>query len=809
MKRKLYLSAITIVIAGLLITSVSGIKLDAQKMTETEKEIETEIENIGIEENPGMYKLADIAITNDINAAPKLSKAKVNKGAFERQTVSMPKEVVEAQVMDQTRYTLLATHPALGVEPHVDGVSERGCIGHYYFYDDGAGVIDGPACLWQGTNDNFATWGPGLYYVSATGDPFDWDYPSIHFRGYNSSSGETMFSGSARDGTNVGVSNGGRCITVLCEGDPSVNLSWTAFTYPFHQSGWNNAVMAEGASALVDGYEWAWGFNSHVMSTTYGAYPVTDYRNNGCFINYATDATGGTISWYLEFGGALSTDAIIDPVSTWIANATENPTDVDYAAYAVWDPSTFNGTTTFTHYLCIRAFDWYTKSPLDDHANAYDNVYWWNASVNYSMEHPAIAAHAGDVIILVEIVNMSNPSQVDIAFYNTHDGEPANISLSSYISLVTPGAIMNPEVQWVDGETFLAHFTIGNELLGMVSYDAGDSWEGPYVWYNATYPALINEYRNVDIADESRLSIWEVDNTTVDPQYLLRYTFNTANYKGDCTYEYGDEADDLALVTITNENTSRVLPANLEDYGVAGKIEHYQRDLLYGLDLWSDAIITIHAEDTNVPPYENTTQVTNETAFVETFDLTLFQPDVAKLTITLTGGIGIHSAFASSNADDYGFTVRATDDNGDPVPGIPAGDFDLSIALGTDTYSWCPIAAHTTFTALDVQTDVNGEIDFEVEIATATGRNSDVDPTPNGGYVTITADHDDYESDSADIPVNTCDATIDGWINLGDFSKFQVDFGKNVQRSDYDFNSWVNLGDFSKFQVEFGLRQVC
>ena len=815
MKRKLYLSAITLVIAGLLITSVSGMMNlnNTQMMTEKEIEIEIETEDTKIETS-GMYQLADIAIKNDINAAPKLSKAKVNKGTFERQIVSESKEVVQSRVMDQTRYTLIATHPALGVEPHIDGVSERGCIGHYYFYDDGAGVTDGPACLWQGTDDNFATWGPGLYYVSAGGDPFDWDYPSMHFRGYNSSNNETMFSGSARDGTVVGISNGGRTITVLCEGDPTVNASWTAFTWPWHNSGWHDALMAEAASALLPGYEWAWGFNSHVMSTTYGTYPVNDFRNNGCFINYQTDSAGmGTISWYLEFGGALSTDCIIDPVSTWIANATENPTDVDYAAYAVWDPSTFNGTTTFTHYLCIRAFDWYTKSPLDDHANAYDNVYWWNASVNYSMEHPAIAAHAGDVIILVEIVNMSNPSQVDIAFYNTHDGEPANISLSSYISLVTPGAIMNPEVQWVDGETFLAHFTIGNELLGMVSYDAGDSWEGPYVWYNATYPALINEYRNVDIADESRLSIWEVDNTTVpeEPQYLLRYTFNTGNYKGDCTYEYGDEADDLALVTITNENTSRVLPANLEDHGVVGKIEHYQRDLLYGLDLWSGAVMTIHAEDTNVPPYENTTTFTaepNMTSPVETFDLTLFQADFAKLTITLTGGVGIHSAFDSDWADDYGFTVRATDDDGDPVAGILAGDFDLSIALGTNTQSWCPIAAHTTFTALDAQTDVDGEIDFEVEILTAVGRTNQ-DPTPNGGYVVITADHDEYESDSADIPVNTCDATVDGWINLGDFSKFQVDFGSDAQRSDYDFSEWVNLGDFSKFQVEFGSRQTC
>ena len=159
-------------------------------------------------------------------------------------------------------------------------------------------------------------------------------------------------------------------------------------------------------------------------------------------------------------------------------------------------------------------------------------------------------------------------------------------------------------------------------------------------------------------------------------------------------------------------------------------------------------------------------------------------------------------------ADDYTFTVTATDANGGPVEGILAGDFDLSIALGTNTFSWCPIAAHTTCTALDAQTDANGEIDFEVKILTATGRDS-ADPTPTGGFVTITADHDDYDSDSADIPVNTCDADISGWVNLGDFGKFQVDFGNNVQRCDYNFDYIVNLGDFSVFQVEFGSRQTC
>ena len=78
-----------------------------------------------------------------------------------------------------------------------------------------------------------------------------------------------------------------------------------------------------------------------------------------------------------------------------------------------------------------------------------------------------------------------------------------------------------------------------------------------------------------------------------------------------------------------------------------------------------------------------------------------------------------------------------------------------------------------------------------------------------GGYVTIEVSSTGYDSDSDDLLVNACDNDLGGSVDLSDFSKFAVDFGTNVQRSDYDFDFVVDLADFSQFAVEFGSRQTC
>ena len=184
-------------------------------------------------------------------------------------------------------------------------------------------------------------------------------------------------------------------------------------------------------------------------------------------------------------------------------------------------------------------------------------------------------------------------------------------------------------------------------------------------------------------------------------------------------------------------------------------------------------------------------------------------PDPDQSYITLTGGAGMHPALNSLYAEWYPFTVTVIDTGGQPIQGIPSGDFSFTASLGTNTVSHCDLNSHLEWDPIDAQTDVNGEIQWRVRALTSIGADTP-DPTPNGGFITIVATVSSVElNDSDDLPVSSCDIDIDGDVDLSDFSRFAVDFGLNRQRSDYDFSGSVTLSDFSQFAVEFGSSQSC
>ena len=177
--------------------------------------------------------------------------------------------------------------------------------------------------------------------------------------------------------------------------------------------------------------------------------------------------------------------------------------------------------------------------------------------------------------------------------------------------------------------------------------------------------------------------------------------------------------------------------------------------------------------------------------------------------VTLTGGIGMHPSLQSQYAEWYPFTVTVIDTGGQPIEGIPAENFSFTAALGTNTFSHCDLNSNMEWDPIDMQTDVNGEIQFRVRCTTSVTRDN-LDPTPNGGYIDITATVQSVTINDIDsLPVSSCDIDGDGNVDLSDFAKFAVDFGLNRQRSDYDFDFGVDLSDFSKFAIEYGYRQTC
>ncbi len=624
MKRKTTIAyAIALAIVGLLITSAAGLSttigLPATKDIEKNQVDEVADFFVAAGAPEGNYVLSDkysIKTSSDFSSEMKKSlSSTVQESRAEKQVISLPSQSVEKKILPsknmgaREEYTLLVKNPALGTQDNGSLM-----LGYrQYFSND---TITEDIVVWEGNNnwgDN-VSWGDSYYYDSVI------DYPSIHFRGVNASG--PLYSGTVVDDSASGTLGGATYIHEVVgdvmNADSSIMMFWNWSSY-----GWYGATMAENAEAFYPSEEWAWGFNSHVMSTTYVSGPDPDltYQNNGGFINYQTTAAGGgTISWYESIGGCLSTDAAIDENSAWVVPGYGT---VEIAAYAAWDPE--NGTGTGLHYPAIRSFDWEETCPLDNE-NAHDQLYYWTYDdPTLSLERPAIDAGNNNMVCLWEMHNgnVSDPTEVGVVIWANNTGNISDLDPTAYIGVTTipdgVNKVENPEICHVTGDTFIGHVTIDNELLYFVTYDGGQTWDGLYT-QSPEGQVVVNRYRNCDISDNGLMSIWEYtfdDGPGAGSGNRLMYTFNTVRVEGDLTYEEGDPANGCD-VEITNLNKSRSWNQN------TGAGNHYEQILLLGLDIYSDppADFRFYATDGY---YYNETLHTFDGALdhIMTFDLVL------------------------------------------------------------------------------------------------------------------------------------------------------------------------------------------
>jgi hypothetical protein len=162
-------------------------------------------------------------------------------------------------------------------------------------------------------------------------------------------------------------------------------------------------------------------------------------------------------------------------------------------------------------------------------------------------------------------------------------------------------------------------------------------------------------------------------------------------------------------------------------------------------------------------------------------------PDADESYVTLTnGGKGLTTCPAASSAYDY-ITVTALDSGLNPITGISSGDIYFTVT-GTGS-------GNISIDAVDVSTDINGNIRFEVT-------NSDLIL-----YGSMTIQVQIYTvvlSDSDLLWCNTYDYDDTGAVNLIDFVTFAGDFAVYNERSDFDWTPPVNLIDFVAFAAHFG-----
>jgi hypothetical protein len=541
---------------------------------------------------------------------------------------------------DKFSYSL---HPALGAEPFypdetLGGTVENLVIAHYV-YRSGYGEDDsGPYVLWQGSDDNGNIWGTGgenyaIYFVDwqEPAQPIPNDYPSMNFRGWEQATGDTMFTGTCVEG-NFWIegdsgnhwTNGGTVNTLNVVGDVTVNTSFAGSVWDFSDDGWSDCIAADNAGAYYADTEWCWGMNSQVMDTTY-TYPEMEdpsYQTQGCFTHWqGTEENGSAwISWYEEIGMARTTNVDIDENAGWYIN--ESYGTIDYAGYAVYDPI---NTTTSTHVIAIRAYDWEQAGPFNlitVEGAVYENLYLYPGEVGIDYKNPNIAAGNGNLIVMTEVIQGANHS---IEVLATQDGDPENLETVLTLYNATHATdILYPEIKHIGGDSFLMHITVDNELLMFVTHDGGLTWDGPYK--RSGDETVIEEYRNACISDGGRQSVWEWDNGSIytsptDIKYQLYYGHNMFGLTGYCTYEYGDPAAPV-YAEVTNKNTSTTFIAEVDTDG-----SRYNRNLLGGIDVWVydslgnpvDLPFMVYAEDetalynytnfTFSPPISNVTEV--------------------------------------------------------------------------------------------------------------------------------------------------------------------------------------------------------
>jgi len=162
-------------------------------------------------------------------------------------------------------------------------------------------------------------------------------------------------------------------------------------------------------------------------------------------------------------------------------------------------------------------------------------------------------------------------------------------------------------------------------------------------------------------------------------------------------------------------------------------------------------------------------------------------PDQSYVTLTDESYTGLTTCPAGDGPSYQFVQITVKNVNGYPLAGIPASSFAFTVSpIGaTQWYGICSC----TFTAVDPETNTNGEIRFAIAGDTAIF-----------GNITIAVTVDGVSLNDLDVlPCNSFDLNIDGSVNLIDFGMFAGDYLGTAHRSDYNWDGIVNLIDFGMF----------
>jgi hypothetical protein len=414
MKKTIYLVAITLVVAGLVISSAASMPI-----------------------SKGQANSLKVEKSNKV--AQKLS--------VPTQYMTIPSQQV-ASTLDTTPAIEAAgdqVHPTFGRS--VSGI-------HMAAYKD----VDTGEIIWTYSNDDGASYDPGIYYSGLGGD-----YPSFKLW-----ADDRFFGTYVTDFNDLG---GGA--TYLYEVNDATQLSDTTLNpltyWDWSSYGWYNMLDADIACDNSQN-TFEWGVSSYIISTTYGSTYI-----DGPTIVYSDEATAGSgwISWYY-YNGCAHTDVDIDPT-----------TDYSYAVYDWNDASTWK--------VLARVND------FDQIMNGFDTIYEITGAGN--LQYPAVAAYGDKVVILAQTDENGN-SDI-ICLYS--DSKLTSVQQAFVVSDVANE--MYPDVRADADGNFVATFVKDDTLYTTTSEDGGATWSAP-----ESIDSTVAEYKGVDITDSAVQALFEKDN---------------------------------------------------------------------------------------------------------------------------------------------------------------------------------------------------------------------------------------------------------------------------------------------------------
>jgi hypothetical protein len=321
-------------------------------------------------------------------------------------------------------------------------------------------AVNSGQIIYTFSTDEGATYDPGVYFTNEN----DGDYPSVKYWGANTYFGTFV--------SNFNDLNGGATY-LFGTTDPTSYDAYSLLYWDWSSYGWND--MRDGDIACDNSRNtWEWGMSSYVMSSTYndGTHPEGYTQGPTLVFPDPASETQGWISWYYGFDGCAHTDIDIDHVTKM--------------GYAVYD-KLIEGSWKLT----LRQKD------FSDVINGTDNMY--NVSVAGNFTNPAVATHAGSILILAEL-NQTGTKDV-VCLY----GRNNNVT-NLQTSVVATGAQF-PDIRHVQNDRYQATFIKNGKLYKTNTTDAGVTWSTP-----EEVGDVAPEYKSSDLADYGVKAFYEVNN---------------------------------------------------------------------------------------------------------------------------------------------------------------------------------------------------------------------------------------------------------------------------------------------------------